>query len=218
MKNIKVNQICCDDTGSDDFFGPLCVVACYIDIDDLPLLQQLHIDELDLHDNDQIIKIAQILKERLNYSLLLLDNSHYNQLVKKGMRLSQIKAILYNRAMINVMKKTKKVADDKIIHSFLSPKKYYRYLRKKLLVVSHLTFSDDYLQYPGLKCAKILSLYAHYQYFRNMNHTLNTTLPHGCNKIANDTGKELIEHYGLDIMNKICKINMPNYQQIITKK
>lgn len=218
MKNMRVNQICCDDTGSNDFFGPLCVVACYIDFQDLPLLEKLHIDEVDLHDIDQVIKTAQILKDSLTYSLLLLDNSHYNRLVKKGMKMSQIKTRLYNRAMINVMQKTKKSAEDKIIHDFLSPKKYYRYLKKKTLVVSHLTFSDDYDQYPGLKCAKILSLYAHYQYFRNMNATLNIVLPYGNNKIANDAGKELIREYGLKIMNKVCKLNMPNYQQIIQKK
>lgn len=218
MKNMNVNQICCDDTGSDDFFGPLCVVACYIDHSNLPLLQQLQIAKLDLHDMNQVIKAAKILKEHLPYSLLLLDNSHYNRLIKKDMKLSQIKVRLYNRAMINVMKKIKRPVDEKIIHSFLSPKKYYRYLKKKTIVVSHLTFAEDYQHYLGLKCAKILSLYAHYQYFQNMNTALQTVLPGGKNKIANDAGEALIKQYGLAIMPKVCKLNMPNYQQIIAKK
>lgn len=215
MKDKRENQICCSDTGTDDFFGPLCVVSCYIDHDDQTWLNSLNIDSIDLSDTQQVIHAGQILKDKLIYSLLLLDNSHYNEMIDEGLKMSQIKTRLYNKAMINVMEKIKTPVDQKIIHWFLSPKKYYKNLKHVTLVVSHLIFEKDHQKYLGLKCAKILSMYAHYQYFRNMNQTLEVSIPHGNNKIANDAGISLIDHYGVTILNRVCKKNMPNYQQIL---
>ena len=69
----------------------------------------------------------------------------------------------------------------------------------------------------GMKCAKILSMYAHYQYFNNMNKALKITLPHGCNIKAIETGITLVNNYGVDILQRVCKKNWPNYQQILEK-
>jgi len=215
MENTVKSQICCADSGSDDFFGPLCVVSCYINSHDYLWLNDLQIDKIDLHDLKQIIETGQILKDKLTYSLLLLDNSHYNQMVQLGYKMSQMKVRLYNRALINVMQKINEPVDTKVIHLFLTPKKYYKNLKHTSIVVSHLIFETDYQKYIGLKCAKILSEYAYYQYFRNMNEALNIILPHGNNKTANNTGVALVQHYGKDILYKVSKTNMPNYKQIL---
>lgn len=215
MKDKKESQIGCADTGSDDFFGPLCIVSCYINNNDYAWLEHSHIEQLDLNDKDQVIKAGKFLKDKLLYSLLLLDNSHYNQMVHEGYKMSQIKTQLYNRALINVIQRVNEPVDTKVIQWFLSPKKYYKNLKKRTIVVSHLIFEEDYQKYLSLKCAKILSMYAYYQYFRNMKQALPIEIPHGHNKIANDAGVILVKHYGLNILNKVSKTNMPNYKQII---
>ena len=215
MKDMRESQICCADTGSDDFFGPLCIVSCYINRDDYLWLNHFHLEQLDINDIDQVMKAGQILKDKLIYSLLLLDNSHYNQMVHHGYKMSQIKTKLYNQALINVMQRINEPVDIKVIHWFLSPKKYYKNLKNKTIVVSHLIFEEDYQKYIGLKCAKILSMYAYYQYFRNMNQALSIEIPHGHNKVANNAGVALVNEYGLAILNKVSKTNMPNYKQII---
>ena len=71
------SHVGCYETGSLDFFGPLCVVACYVDQKDEKELNELGLDK-EMSTND-IEKIGKILKDKLTYSLLLLDNSHYNQ-------------------------------------------------------------------------------------------------------------------------------------------
>lgn len=217
MEKTKLNQICCCDTGSTDFFGPICVVACYLDDKDCQWLNDLHIMDLDLNDQKQIIEVGRILKDQLTYSLLLLDNSHYNRMTAEGQKMTKIKTSLYNQAMINVMEKIQKPVENKLIHGFLAPKKYYKNLKHQLLVVSHLTFVENEQSCLGMKCTKILSMYAHYQYFRNMNKTLKITLPHGCNIHAIEAGITLINMYGHDILNRVCKKNWPNYQQIMEK-
>lgn len=207
------NHVGCYETGSLDFFGPLCVVACYVDQKDEKELNALELDK-EMSSSD-IERIGKILKDKLTYSLLLLDNSHYNQYVNEGQKLSCIKAKLYNQAMINVIQRVERPVFKVTIDAFLSPKKYYRYLKNKIVVVRHIEFKEE--MSLAMKCARILSQYAYLQYYQNMCQSLNTTLPRGFNILANDTGTFLVQEYGKDILFKVSKTNFPNYKQILER-
>ena len=95
------NHVGCYETGSGDFFGPLCVVACYIDERDYDWLASLNVRDPKLMTPQEVIEIAREIKDRLVYSLLILDNSHYNQMAVAGNNLANIKAKLYNQAVTN---------------------------------------------------------------------------------------------------------------------
>ena len=207
------NHVGCYETGSLDFFGPLCVVACYVDQKDEKELNELGLDK-EMSSSD-IERIGKILKDKLTYSLLLLDNSHYNQYVNEGQKLSCIKAKLYNQAIINVIQRIEHPVSKVTIDTFLSPKKYYRYLKNKIVVVHHIEFKEE--MSLAMKCARILSQYAYLQYYQNMCQSLNTTLPRGFNILANDTGTFLVQEYGKDILYKVSKTNFPNYKQILER-
>ena len=204
------NHVGCYETGSLDFFGPLCVVACYVDQKDEFWLNKLN---LEVTSNEEIIQLGKVLKEKLTYSLLLLDNSHYNQYVSE---LSCMKANLYNQAMINVIQRISHPISIKTIDAFLAPKKYYRYLKHKTIVVRHLEFKKEDIS-PAMMCAKILSQYAYLQYYQNMCDSLEITLPRGFNILANDAGYLLVKKYGQDILEKVSKTNFPNYKQILER-
>ena len=75
-KYYPYSHIGCDETGSGDFFGPLCVVACYIDERDYDWLTSLNVRDPKLMTPQEVIEIAREIKDRLVYSLLILDNSY----------------------------------------------------------------------------------------------------------------------------------------------
>lgn len=203
-----MNEIACYSCGDNDFFGPLCVVAIYLNDDDYLFVESLNLQ--DNFDDNKIMEVGKLLKDHLTYSLLLLDNSHYNEMNKK---LTTIKSILYNQAIINIMQRIKTNSYNIYCDSFLSSKKYYKNLKYKTIVVHNINFTDK--NTLSMLCAKILSQYAFLQYFRNMNTSLEISLPRGNNIIANEIGYKLVNKYDLSILNKIAKINMPNYKQII---
>ena len=210
------SHIGCDETGSGDFFGPLCVVACYIDERDYDWLASLNVRDPKLMTPQEVIEIAREIKDRLVYSLLILDNSHYNQMAVAGNNLANIKAKLYNQAMINVIQRIEHPISKVTIDAFLAPKKYYRYLKHKTIVVRHLEFKKEDIS-PAMMCAKILSQYAYLQYYQNMCDSLEITLPRGFNILANDAGYLLVKKYGQDILEKVSKTNFPNYKQILER-
>ena len=112
------------ETGSADFLGPLCVVACYADDEALEIIKNLHIDNIDDLSNQEIINYAKLLKGHLISSLLVLDNSHYNKMIDSGINQANIRARLFNQAVVNVLQKVKKSVEFKVIDQFVSPKTY----------------------------------------------------------------------------------------------
>lgn len=210
-----LSHIGCDETGSGDFFGPLCVVACYIDERDYDWLMSLNIRDPKLMTPQEVIDIAREIKDRLVYSLLILDNSHYNQMADAGHNLANIKAKLYNQAVTNVMQKVAMKIDKKVVNQFVSPKTYYNYLKNEVIVVKDLTFvQKGEEKYLAIVCSMILSRYAYLQYFTNMSRSLKMKLPHGNSSSIDSIAIEIAKKYGPKMLNKVTKTNMTNYKRI----
>lgn len=211
-----LSHIGCDETGSDDFFGPLCVVACYIDERDYDWLMSLNIRDPKLMTPQEVIDIAREIKDRLVYSLLILDNSHYNQMAAAGHNLANIKAKLYNQAVTNVMQKVAMKIDKKVVNQFVSPKTYYNYLKNEVIVVKDLSFEQKgEEQYLAIMCSSILSKYAFYQYFNNMSRSLKMKLPRGnTSSVVDHVAITIAQKYGKKMLLKVTKTNMTNYKRI----
>ena len=211
-----LSHIGCDETGSGDFFGPLCVVACYIDERDYDWLMSLNIRDPKLMTPQEVIDIAREIKDRLVYSLLILDNSHYNQMAAAGHNLANIKAKLYNQAVTNVMQKVAMKVDKKVVNQFVSPKTYYNYLKSEVIVVKDLSFEQKgEEQYFAIMCSSILSKYAFYQYFNNMSRSLKMKLPRGnTSSVVDHVAITIAQKYGKKMLLKVTKTNMTNYKRI----
>lgn len=211
-----LSHIGCDETGSGDFFGPLCVVACYIDERDYDWLMSLNIRDPKLMTLQEVIDIAREIKDRLVYSLLILDNSHYNQMAAAGHNLANIKAKLYNQAVTNVMQKVAMKIDKKVVNQFVSPKTYYNYLKNEVIVVKDLSFEQKgEEQYLAIMCSSILSKYAFYQYFNNMSRSLKMKLPRGnTSSVVDHVAITIAQKYGKKMLLKVTKTNMTNYKRI----
>ena len=212
----SLSHIGCDETGSGDFFGPLCVVACYIDERDYDWLMSLNIRDPKLMTPQEVIDIAREIKDRLVYSLLILDNSHYNQMAAAGYNLANIKAKLYNQAVTNVMQKVAMKIDKKVVNQFVSPKTYYNYLKNEVIVVKDLSFEQKgEEQYLAIMCSSILSKYAFYQYFNNMSRSLKMKLPRGnTSSVVDHVAITIAQKYGKKMLLKVTKTNMTNYKRI----
>ena len=212
----SLSHIGCDETGSGDFFGPLCVVACYIDERDYDWLMSLNIRDPKLMTPQEVIDIAREIKDRLVYSLLILDNSHYNQMAAAGHNLANIKAKLYNQAVTNVMQKVAMKIDKKVVNQFVSPKTYYNYLKSEVIVVKDLSFEQKgEEQYLAIMCSSILSKYAFYQYFNNMSRSLKMKLPRGnTSSVVDHVAVTIAQKYGKKMLLKVTKTNMTNYKRI----
>ena len=166
-------------------------------------------------DNKELVRVAKEIKDRLIYSLLILDNSHYNAMAKAGNNLANIKAKLYNQAVTNVMQKVSMPIKNKLVNQFVSPKTYYNYLKSEVIVVKDLTFvQKGEEKYLAIICSMILSKYSYLQYFSNMSRSLKMKLPRGNSNSVDAIAIEVANKYGAKMLNKVTKTNMTNFKRI----
>lgn len=209
------HHIGCAETGSADYLGPICVVSCYVTEKDIELLKELKIDDITTLSNREIIQCAKLIKDKLIYSLLILDNSHYNKMIQDGFNQANIKSKLYNQATVNVMQKVKQNVKVKVINQFVSPKTYFNYLKNEVIVVKDLMFvSDAEKQYMAVLAAEILSQYAYLQYFANMTKSLKMNLLRGTSSQVDVVAAKIASKYGEKILTKVVKLNFTNTKRV----
>lgn len=209
------HHIGCAETGSADYLGPICVVACYVTEADVELLKELNIDDLSHLSNQDIVNCAKLIKDKLVYSLLILDNSHYNKMVQEGFNQANIKAKLYNQATVNVMQKVKQNVKVKVINQFVSPKTYFNYLKNEVIVVKDLMFeSDAEKKYMAIVAAEILSRYAYLQYYANMTKSLKMNLCRGTSTSVDAVAAKIATKYGEKMLMKVAKLNFTNTKRV----
>lgn len=205
-----------DDVGNTDYFGPICTVACYVDDKDIEWLSNLGITNAKMMPATEVVRIAREIKDRVIYSLLILDNPHYNKMINEGINPAHIKAKLHNQAITNVMQRLSFPVEKKVVEHFIAPKTYYNYLKNEVIVVKDLTFEkDSYNRYLAMACAHILARYASLQYFNNMSRSLKVKLPHGVSAQVDQVAVQLVQARGETILNKVAKKNMPNTKRIL---
>lgn len=205
-----------DDVGNTDYFGPICTVACYVEDKDIDWLNSLGIHDVKNMPATEVVRIAREIKDRIKYSLLILDNPHYNKMVSEGNNPAHIKAKLHNQAITNVMQRLEKPVETKVVEYFVAPKTYYNYLKSEVIVVKGLCFEkNSYARYIAMSCAHILARYASLQYFNNMSRSLKVKLPHGTNTMVDQVAVQLVEARGESILNKVAKKNLPNTKRVM---
>lgn len=203
------------ETGSADYLGPICVVSCYVTEEDVEFLKDLQIKDLSSLSNQDIVNYAKMIKDRLIYSLLILDNSHYNKMVQDGLNLANIKAKLYNQATVNVMQKVKQNVKVKVINQFVSPKTYFNYLKNEVIVVKDFMFETKAEEkYMAVLAAEILSRYAYLQYYANMTKSLKINLCRGTSTAVDVVVAKIAEKYGESILKKVVKLNFTNTKRV----
>lgn len=203
------------ETGSADYLGPICFVACYVSEEDITWIKSLNIGDVDSLTTKEIVEYARLLKDRVVYSLLILDNSHYNKMIDSGVNQANIKAKLYNQSIVNVMQKVKTSVKVKVITQFVSPKTYFNYLKNEVIVVKDLMFdtkADE--QYMAVLAAEILSRYAYLQYFANMSKSLKVKLLRGSGTNVDNIAVAIANKYGPKMLNKVAKLNFTNTKRV----
>jgi len=205
------------ETGSADYLGPICFVSCYVSQEDVEFIQSLEITNLSELSNQDIVNYAKQMKDRLIYSLLILDNSHYNKMILDGLNQANVKAKLYNQATVNVMQKVKQNVKVKVINQFVSPKTYFNYLKNEVIVVKDLIFETNAEQkYMAVLAAEILSRYAYLQYFANMTKSLKMNLCRGTSTNVDTVAVKIATKYGEKMLTKVAKLNFTNTKRIKT--
>ncbi|WP_066292613.1 ribonuclease HIII [Bacillus sp. FJAT-29937] len=216
-KNISsLSVIGSDEVGTGDYFGPITVVAAYVNKDQIPLLKELGVrDSKDLND-EKIVGIAKVIKDIVPYSLLTLHNEKYNKLQQSGMSQGKMKALLHNQAIGHLLKKIAPQAPEAIlIDQFAKEEVYYSYLKKESVVQRKNVYFSTKAEgiHLAVAAASILARYAFIKHFDNLSKAAGFKITKGAGAKVDEAAARLIHEKGIECLPAFVKLHFANTEK-----
>ena len=215
-KNTNKNQLPqagSDEVGTGDYFGPVVVCASIVDDTSNVRLKELGVkDSKQLTDQD-ILKIAPEIIQRIPHSLLIVDNEKYN-VVHQTNNLNAIKAKLHNQAYVNLSKKYG-LPEFKIIDQFCVESSYYKYIQKEPVVIRGIHFETKAEnKYISVGTSSIIARYAFLKKMEEMDQKWDMHFCLGAGSNADQCAKEFVKRYGFDALDKVAKTHFKNTEKL----
>ena len=128
-KYYYVDAVGSDEVGTGDYFGPIVVTSSYVSKEDIPYLEELGVGDSKKIDDEKIKKIAPLIAKKIKYKSLILRNEEYNEKYGIGTNMNQIKAIMHNKVLYQMMQEENPKIDYIIVDEFAKEIRYYNYLK-----------------------------------------------------------------------------------------
>jgi len=211
-----VSSIGSDEVGTGDYFGPIIVTSSYVKRSDIPFLEGLGVRDSKKITDDKIKKIAPDIIKRIPHTIIILNNTDYNNNYNSDVNMNKIKAVLHNKALLTLVNKDNYDYDMIVVDQFVNKFKYYDYLKGNPNVLRSITFTtkaeDKCL---SVACASIISRYLFLKEMDKLSATLGINLPKGAGPEVDRIGKEIVLKYGESKLRDIAKINFKNTSKIL---
>ncbi len=207
-----------DEVGTGDYFGPITVVAAYVDKKQIPLLKELGVKDSKNLKDDKIIEIAKQIKDIVPHSLLTLHNEKYNQLQQKGMSQGKMKALLHNQAIGHVLSKIAPVKPEGIlIDEFAKKDVYYQHLKGQKFIHEEDVYFSTKAEglHLAVAAASIIARYAFVRHFENLSKQAGFTIPKGAGPGVDKAAARLIKSKGQAVLPQFVKLHFANTQKAI---
>jgi len=204
-----------DEVGTGDFFGPIIVTATYVNTKDFEFLQNLGVRDSKKLDDAKILQIAPEIMKRIPYVTTILDNKTYNERHNKNLNMNKLKAILHNKALLELKNKNNWSFAKIVIDEFCSKDKFYEYIKDVPEKVMHITFmtkAED--KVLSVACASIISRYIFLRKMDELSDTIHIPLPKGAGPNVDKIAKDIKEEYGIDKLYEIAKMNFSNANRL----
>lgn len=203
-----------DEVGTGDYFGPVIVCAAIVKPEAHQKLPLHLIMDSKLIKDDTIREIAPILKETLDYSLLILDNRKYNK-VHEVHNMNTIKAMLHNKAYLNLLKKYP-MPKLSVVDQFMPESAYFKALSFEKEIYRDLHFETKAeSKYLAVACASIIARDAFLNYFDKLSEKYQFDFPKGAGSKVDVLGAEFVRTFGKEALNDVAKTHFANTDKII---
>lgn len=204
-----------DEVGTGDYFGPVVVVAAYIDETLLAKLKNTVLTDSKVLSDAEIMKAGPLLAATLPHSALIVEPLKYNE-IQKTHNMNAIKALLHNQAYRHLEAKLKKLPQLCVVDQFTPETLYYRYLAKEPSIVRGLTFETKAeSKYPAVAAASILARYSFLKVWERMEADTGFSFPKGAGELVDAAGRRFVEQFGEEALAKVAKLHFKNTAKIL---
>ncbi|SES08292.1 ribonuclease HIII [Gracilibacillus ureilyticus] len=201
-----------DEAGTGDYFGPITVSAVFVPEEKIDILKKMGITDSKALTDERIRSLAQeLVKAKIPYTLLTMDNAKYNRLQNKGWNQGKMKAMMHHHAIEKI---TAKIGAEQpvLIDQFCQPAVYMKYIgteRKKL-------HSDTYFMTKAeshsisVAAASIIARAKFVKEMDVLSARFGITIPKGASAKVDETAAYLIKKNGIEALQDAAKMHFAN--------
>jgi ribonuclease HIII len=204
-----------DEVGTGDFFGPMVVCAAFVNAEHEAYLKNLGVGDSKGLDDAMIERIAVMMIPLIPHRQVVLMPEYYNKLYRKHPNLNVLKALLHNRALVELTAQIPGVPI--IMDQFVHEAKYYEYLAMQKTVQRNIQFhTQAESKFIAVAAASVLARYYFLQSWRVMEQSAGIRLPKGAGADVERVAKQFLptiekhawEHYVKLHFKTLEKINL----------
>ena len=209
--NIPVCHIGSDESGKGDFFGPLVVAAVMVDDKSTKILTESGIKDCKKVDDKNISKLAAVIKNNCEFSVITINPLKYNELYNKMNNLNQLLAWGHARAIENILEKKEcsyalsdKFGDEKLIKNALMKKGKNIHLEQRCKAESDIAVAAA-------------SIIAREQFLKGMfeiSSRYGLKIPKGASSQVLEVAKIIAQKFSKDELKNAVKMHFKTYSQI----
>ena len=209
-------QIGSDEVGTGDFFGPVVVVASYVEEKDLPRLKELGIGDSKEYDDAAILAVAPKLIAFLPYALVSLKPAILN--AHPEINLNAYKAMMHDKAYQLLLAKLA-IKPAAIYQDQFAPKElYYHYLEGRSNVVKGVRFDvKGENKHPAVAAASMIARYAFLKKMEAMGQEYGVHFPLGASKEVERFAASFYKKKGLAALKETSKERFSTFGRIVGK-
>lgn len=212
----NISTIGSDEVGTGDYFGPIVVTASFVDIKKKMWLNELGVKDSKKITDEKIREIAPKLIKEIPHCTYILHTEDYNKNMIFNM--NKVKAILHNKVLTNLVNNNDFDYKMIVMDEFVYAKKYFEHIKNMKEKVTNISFTT----HAENKClsvavSSIISRYTFLLEMDKLSKQYNCTMLKGAGYNVDDLGAELATKYGLEVLEKIAKINFKNTEKIKRK-
>ena len=212
-------QVGSDEVGVGDFLLPMIVVASHVKRSDIRKLKEFGIDDSKKMSDTKIREIGPKVIREFEYSLLVIPNSKYNEMVDKGEHINSLKAKMHNRALANLLKTYPDIYKV-YVDEFCSAEKYYSYLDEKdEPIVKNIGFKTKGESYfPSVALSSVIARYRFLLKRDELSEKYGFEFLMGASSKVDELAKKLLQKVGREEFDKLVKKDFKNYNRIVNEK
>jgi ribonuclease HIII len=207
-------QIGSDEVGKGDFFGPLIVVACYVDKKDIEYLEKLKINDSKKMKDDYILEIGPSIKRRIKNYVVAVSANKLSVMNENNFNIDKILSLCHNHAQRGLIEKydiTSFVIT--YIDQFLAEDNYKRYVADDLIENPLYFRTKGETYYPSVAAASVIARYTFLKEWQAMEDKFKTKIPNGAGAQVDTVFGRLKNQYGIDAVNPYIKRFFSNYKK-----
>lgn len=202
-----------DESGKGDFFGPLVVAGTLLTEEQALTLTDQGVRDSKTISDGKILKLAELIKDRCVYDLVVINPEKYNQLYAKIKNLNKLLGWGHARVIENIL--IRQPVEIAISDKFGAE----RFIRdnlqregRKIELIQMVRGEAN----PAVAAASILARAEFLNRMENMSHRFGAVFPRGASAKVDEAGRVLVRSKGKEILQQVAKLHFKNYKKVMS--